>query len=143
MPKSGNIWLEGAYYIDTNDYGELRIVGPGNHLLLGATGLAHRHLKVLGVKAKAKEVEISLRLRLTDGFIGDPAMGHIRRVRQLTQFDGRKEPSFADLAPRKLADLSPQQITAVPSDTGTVVTFLRTYGRSYYGTCGSCRPAFT
>ena len=134
MEAVGNVWLEGAYYIDTNDYGELRIVGPGNHLLLGSSGLQSRNCRIMEVIATDHEVQIQLQLNLPERFIADPAMGHIRRVRQFIQSISQRELSFTELALKNLADLSPQQITAVPETDGTAVTYVRTYGQSFYGT---------
>ncbi|HEY6737045.1 MAG TPA: hypothetical protein VI322_05000 [Candidatus Saccharimonadia bacterium] len=133
------IWLEGAFYVDFDMNDELRIVGPGNHLVYGSTGLTAAGLHVLDVAPDVApdgaEIALKLRLDVPDNFLPDPTMGHIRRIRLYTQIFGQVEPTYASLAQNHPGELAPNEVTTeVPDGRGPVVTYLRRYGEHYYGT---------
>ena len=39
MQLKPGLWIEGAYYVDFDNLGQLRIVGPNNHLHFGSVGV--------------------------------------------------------------------------------------------------------
>jgi hypothetical protein len=136
MKLEAGLWLEGAYYIDRNQNDEVRVVGPNNHLYYGSTGLQHDHIRILDAHPSANEPsEIILRLYIdpAENFFADPAMGHIRRVRSLTQIFGLQEPTYARVARDHPGELAPNNISSHHEDDHATVTYLRTYGDHYYG----------
>jgi hypothetical protein len=134
MRLEEGLWLEGAYYIDHNPEGELRLVGPRNHLYYGSTGLAGGQLRVLDVSPRGHEIEVRLELKPGQSFIPDPAMGHIRRVRQYTQKINQADLTFAQAEQAHPGELHPNQVSTEIKDDRLTVTYLRRYGRDYYGT---------
>ena len=136
MQIGNDIWLEGAYYVDFDMNNQLRVVGPGNHLLLGTTGLTSRHITVEAIEPDGDELNLHLGVSLPGDFMADPAMGHIRRVRTYTQPTGIKEPepTFAAIAAAHPGELAPNSLTTNLTPAGPSVTYLRTYGDQYYGT---------
>jgi hypothetical protein len=135
MKLETDLWLEGAYYIDRNRAGELRVVGPGNHLYYGGTGLGRTELQV-GQASLSPEGELilQLQLNLSQGFLPDPAMGHIRRVREQTHRDHHPDLSFDAAEQAHPGELQPNQITVDTNTRSTRITYLRRYGSHYYGT---------
>jgi hypothetical protein len=134
MRIDDRLWLEGAYYIDIDDSDQLRIVGPNNHLYFGAVDLPASQLEISDIGSVDGEVELRLQLSLDNGFMHDPAMGHIRKVREHIQIFGRREPSFAEVDHDYPGVLAPTHITSEATDDGAVATYLRQYGEHYYGT---------
>ncbi len=80
MELEQDLWLVGPYYIDIDQNGQLRIVGPNNHLYFGSVGLFHNQITVLSAKVQEGEVVLELDITLPNDFLPDPAMGHIRLV---------------------------------------------------------------
>jgi hypothetical protein len=134
MKLEDGLWLEGAYYIDLNQNNEVRVVGPNNHLYFGSTGLQDHRIRILDVQPH-DHGEIVLRLYIDpiENFFADPAMGHIRRVRSLTQIFGVQEPTYAEVAHHHPGELAANSISTTVEDDHVTVTYLRTYGDHYYG----------
>ncbi len=64
MELERDLWLVGAYYVDIDQNGQLRIVGPNNHLYFGAVGLYHDQLKVLSTRQERGELGLELEVTL-------------------------------------------------------------------------------
>src|SRR5262245_656805 len=124
MKLEAALWLEGAYYIDRSHAGELRVVGPNNHLYYGSTGLEHNQIQVLEVTSQGNEVQLGLELTPAEGFLPDPAMGHIRRVRERTQRDHHPDRTFAEIERLHPGELRPNQTTVNLESRTPSVTYL-------------------
>jgi hypothetical protein len=133
MKLEEGLWLEGAYYIDRDQAGEIRIVGPYNHLYYGSTGLLGGQIRVIDVSPVESEIQLVLEINPERGFLPDPAMGHIRRVRALTQIFGRQEPTYAEVSRTHPGELVPNHMTSETVAGRPEITYLRTYGEHYYG----------
>jgi hypothetical protein len=133
-----DLWLKGAYCIEIDQPGQLRIVGPHNHLHYGAVGLYHRELSVRAVSEQSGELTLHLELNPPGGFLPDPAMGHIRGVRELIQIVGQNERTFEDVRRWHPHDLMPSEATS----DGHAVTYTRRFGPHSYGTRFEFPPGY-
>lgn len=129
MRLSEELWLEGPYYIDYDRLGELRIAGPGNHLQYGSTGLSRKDLRVTAVGQDGGGVFVDCELAAGIDFMADPAMGHIRRVRDAVLHLSGGIRSFKQEA----AKLTPGYVGLEVRDDGIQLEFKRFYGRHWYG----------
>jgi hypothetical protein len=130
MELEHDLWLVGAFYVDIDQNRQLRIVGPNNHLYFGANGLYGDDIKVISATERDGELCLTLEIHPPSDFLHDPAMGHIRRVRQFTQLFGRGEPTFAEVEGHNPGVLAPQTV----SISGSSITYRRSYGEHFYGT---------
>ena len=68
-------WLAGAYYIEWDQQGELRIAGPDNHLYYGSIGLDRTKTTIGSVEAVKGELVLELDVAASSLLLADPAMG--------------------------------------------------------------------
>jgi hypothetical protein len=133
MQLENNLWLVGGYYVDRDHAGQVRIVGSQNHLYYGSTGLYNDDIAIQNVQEVRGEIQVTLQLQPRHGFIPDPAMGHIRRVRSYIQAVNRADRTFEEVERDHPGELRPAEISSETTDNGTVVHYLRRYGPHYYG----------
>ncbi len=88
-------WFAGGYYIDLDEYGQLRIAGPGNHLFCGLT-----LPKPFGI-SKMKQTKNRLRLHVSfeaqEIILHQPVMGDIRSIRSVTEIPNQARPTFVEM----------------------------------------------
>jgi len=81
MRLSSNLWLEKEFYIDVDHMGQIRVVGPGDHLYFGMINGESRDYEITKVYYRNNELFIK-------GYFYDskvqffyPVMGDIRTLR--------------------------------------------------------------
>ncbi len=126
-----DVWIEGGYYVDFDQLGQLRIIGPNNHLYCGLVDIP-RHAIVLKQVTTREDASLhiqgtfktkNLRLYL-------PLMGDMRSVRtKITE-----DPQFLGLR-KQHPDLFLPHVSKVQhTKNGTVLTFRREYAQHLYQT---------
>lgn len=134
MQLTNDLWIEGAYYVDFDHQGQLRIVGPNNHLHFSPVGLyRQKDIVVDKVYCHNGVVRIEGEFKKNELFFHDPAMGHIRKVRDAIEHKGTHNSTFAQVAARKPLELAPNYIGVEKAQTGPTVVYKRLYGRHWYG----------
>lgn len=133
MQLQTNMWIEGAYYVDFDKLGQLRIVGPNNHLHYGSVGLYHDQIEIDSTYNEHNQFVIVGKLLSNHLFLHDPAIGHIKRVRDLTEIPGKPVPSFLSIYRRYPTDLAPNYIGLELVDGGYEISYKRLYEDHWYG----------
>lgn len=128
------MWIEGSYYVDFDTLGQLRIVGPNNHLHFGSVGLTQDQIKIISTYSEHGQFVIEGQLMTDQIFLHDPAIGHIRRVRDLTEIPNKETPSFAQVYRRYPTDLAPNYIGVELTSDGYEISYKRLYQEHWYGT---------
>jgi hypothetical protein len=130
MQLRDGVWLEGAYYIDFDEREQLRVVGPKNHLHFASVGFYRSDIQNIEVlPALNGNAAVRLELNVKSFFLHDPAMGHIRKVRQYTEFINQLPPLFSDVLKKHPTVLEPNYIQS----TNNEITYRRLYGSQWYG----------
>jgi hypothetical protein len=122
-------WLAGAYYIEWDQQGELRIAGPDNHLYYGSIGLDRDQTTISSVRGIKDELVMELEIAASSFLLADPAMGHIRKVRAYIEPNRVRKPSFAEVEQRHPGALAPNYLTAEDN----VISYRRNYDGNFYG----------
>jgi hypothetical protein len=122
-------WIAGAYYLEWDQLGQLRIAGPDNHLYFGSIGLDQKTTKVSSIETNKGELVLGLDVPGSSFVLVDPAMGHIRKMRALTEPEGGVRPSFEQVGAEHPGALAPN-FTLVEGNT---ITYRRNYDGNYYG----------
>ena len=136
MQVDETLWLFDGYYVDIDELGQLRIVGPKNHLYFGSVGFSSDQFSVDSASVVLHELHLDLTISPTDDFIADPAMGHIRHIRQFIQVIGEPTRSFARIAGEHPGVIAPTTITAETTPEHSTIRYIRAYGDHFYGvTC--------
>lgn len=137
MQLSPDLWLQGPYYIDFDVHNQLRIVGPHNHLHFGSVGLTRRDFDITEVNSNTKgQLIIRGQFKTSELELHDPAMGHIRKVRNYIEIPGQQgkaAPTFAAVMKRHPAALSPTYIGLTTADRHSELIYRRYYGNHWYG----------
>jgi len=140
MPKlTDDLWIEGGYYIDFDPLGQLRIIGPNNHLYCGLIDIPRHKLEIDDVVSVSGENNKTV-VHVKGRFIGKsinfyyPAMEDIRTLREII-FDGQgNRMSFLQFRRRDPTKLTPAEAKHEITETGTRLVFRRFYGEFWYGT---------
>lgn len=126
-----DIWIEGGYYVDFDTLGQLRIIGPNNHLFCGLIDIPRHQITLQSVETL---LDTSLRIRgwfsLKSLRLYEPAMGDIRTMRKLL----KPSPQFLKLRQQQPAELRPELSQLQHTPTGSALTFRRTYNEHIYQT---------
>lgn len=124
-----DVWLAGGYYVDFDRLGQLRVIGPNNHLFCGLIDIPRHTIHLQSVEARPDD---SLRIHgwFTPGRLSlyEPAMGDIRTMRQLM----KTQPQFLALRRQQPNQLKPELVELKHTPTNTAITFRRTYGGHLY-----------
>ncbi len=133
MQLQTDLWIEGAYYVDFDALGQLRIVGPNNHLHFGSVGLYRDKIKIDQVYTENEQLVISGAFLTDKLFLRDPAVGHIQKVRHFTERIGQATLSFETVLKRQPGELSPNYIAAQITKSGYEISYKRLFQRHWYG----------
>lgn len=117
--------------MDRSVHGELRVVGPHDHLHYGCTGFAAQDFEVDDVKEVGGALQITGKFQLRQPFIPDPAMGHLHWLNQFAK--EAEPPTFDDIFARKPKALAPMAVTLTSSWDDHVISYRRLYGNHWYG----------
>ncbi|HSX14843.1 MAG TPA: hypothetical protein VLE72_02950 [Candidatus Saccharimonadales bacterium] len=134
MKLAANIWIEGAYYVDFDSLGQLRIVGPNNHLHYGSVDLYRDQLNIKSVFVDDGQLVIEGEILASKLFLHDPVMGHIRRLRDITEREHHPLPTYAKVYNRFPNDLAPHYIGVELTPEGYKIEYRRSYDDHWYGT---------
>lgn len=128
MQLEKNLWLEGGYYIDIDEKGQFRIIGPNNHLYCGLIDIPPHRIHISTIHSKSN-AEVCIEGSFIDNLLNFyyPAMDDIRTVRLLAGKD-----TFLEARKRFADRLVPQQIKKFKKDKKTYLEFSRLYGDKYY-----------
>lgn len=123
-------WFAGGYYIDLDEYGQLRIAGPGNHLFCGLT-----LPKPFGI-SKMKQTKNKLRLHVSfqseEVVVHQPVMGDIRSVRTVTEIPNVARPTFAQMQKTYPGQFMPTE-TLIKHSGNLKLVFTRKFSGYKYG----------
>ncbi len=133
MRLAPDLWLEGSYYIDFDIHGQLRIIGPNNHLQFATVGIYRDQIRLDSVQLHRGEAVIKGAFKTAQLFMHDPAMGHIRRLRKYIELPGRPVPKLIDVAKKHPGELAPNYIDMLAHDDGFEVGYKRLYQNHWYG----------
>lgn len=122
-------WIAGSYYIDTDEYGQLRIAGPGNHLFAGFT-LPHPFF-VSKTYTRKDLLRLTLTFEKKQVMIHYPVMGDIRSVRQVTELPNQQRPRFEEMHQMYPQLFMPTEISYVEK-VPKMIVFTRKYGNMSY-----------
>lgn len=129
MQLEKNLWIADGYYVDFDQQGQLRIIGPNNHLFCGLIDIPRHRIKIEQVISKSPATLI-----IKGFFEGSrlnfyyPAMDDIRTVREMAGH-GR---SFLEIRKNYFDRLVPHQVSDKKSGQTTFLTFKRSYGEKFY-----------
>ena len=143
MQIDDKLWLYSNYYVDIDELGQLRIVGPGNHLYYASADITGVRVKVCKTELRLRELRLRIDLQLENAFLPDPAMGHIRQVREEIQIFGEPTRSFAQVNAASPGLLAPTNISAETNDGSFTVRYTRAYGDHFYGVVMTFEPGLT
>ncbi|MFI5240169.1 MAG: hypothetical protein ACHQUB_00450 [Candidatus Saccharimonadia bacterium] len=136
MQLASDLWIEGAYYVDFDHLGQLRIVGPNNHLHFGSVGITKSDIEIGKISVANGLLHVQVKLSKNQIDLDDPALGHIRKVRQYVEPNARrnlKPLSFTQIMRKFPYALSANYIGFVDDDKANELTFRRYYGDNWYG----------
>ncbi|KKR18244.1 MAG: hypothetical protein UU65_C0003G0250 [candidate division CPR2 bacterium GW2011_GWC1_41_48] len=118
--------------MDFDSLDQLRIVGPGNHLFLGLSGIYKDDLSVEKVYSKSGKLYVELIIKKNDVFLPDPVVRNVRRVRRLTEVAYEKRKNYQELV-NQYPDLEPNYIYAEQLSERKRLFFRRRYAHHWYG----------
>ncbi|HSH31557.1 MAG TPA: hypothetical protein VK963_02710, partial [Candidatus Saccharimonadales bacterium] len=133
MQLQPNLWLEGPYYVDFDPLGQLRVVGPNNHLYFGSVGLGREQIRIDSVETRHGKLVMRGRLLAQAMFLHDPVVAHIQKVRHYTELAGKATPTFEAVVKKHSAQLLPNYIGLESTKAGYQVSYKRLYQRHWYG----------
>lgn len=126
-----DIWIAGGYYVDFDDLGQFRIIGPNNHLFCGLIDIPRHRLHIRSVRVEKDEsLRIAGWFRVKHLRLYEPAMGDIRTMRQHL----KHAPQFLSLRQQDPSALRPEESQLRHTRVNTALTFRRTYGHHLYQT---------
>src|SRR5579862_5186743 len=113
MQLQSDLWIEGPFYVDFNAHGELRIVGPGNHIYCGLPGVGRESFSVDDVKLVGGQLHLLLQFETKSVTLLDPVVRDVRLIRRLTEGGMSLGPSFAQLIQRDYHRVGPEVVEIV------------------------------
>lgn len=130
-------FLKDNYYADIDQHNQLRITGPGNHLLLGITFPK----SLPPVVERVRELEGDLVLKLA--FAGKklafsiPVVTDIRTIRRYTE-GVKPKLTYKDLVKQNITDVIPETVVQTETEKSHIITFRNIYydengEERYYG----------
>lgn len=130
-----NLWIAGGYYIDFDNIGQFRIIGPNNHLYCGLVDIPSHKIKISEIKEKNNVLSVK------GYFIGGkinfyyPAMDDIRTMRSVEHQDTGELDSFLKIRGKTFEQMIPKVIKMKSGDKTNSLIFKRTYAEDLYYEC--------
>ncbi len=130
-------FLKDNYYIDIDSQNQLRITGPGNHLLIGITFSQKQKPVIERVREIDSDVSITLAFAENSLQFTLPVVTDIRTIRNYTEGIHPK-PTYQDLVKQNVQEILPQIIKSYDTENSHVILFQNTYTdekeeNKYYG----------
>lgn len=126
-----DVWIEGGYYVDFDQLGQFRVVGPNNHLYCGLIDVPRHSVVVKQVTAAEDDslhVQGTFKTKNLHFYL--PLMGDMRSVRKKIG----TEPQFLGLRKHYPDQFLPHEFKIQHTKNGTVLTFRRNYNQHLYQT---------
>lgn len=123
-------WFAGGYYIDLDEYGQLRIAGPGNHLFCGLT--LPKPFGISKMKQSNNKLRVHLSFQEQEIVIHQPVMGDIRSVRTVTEIPNVARPTFAEMQKIYPGQFMPTE-TVIKHSGNLKLVFTRKFSGYRYG----------
>lgn len=126
-----NLWIAGGYYVDFDEIGQFRIIGPNNHLYCGLVDIPTHKIKITSVSEKDNILSIK------GYFIGSiinlyyPAMDDVRTMRFLKSEGKNKSKTFLEIR-REFERSIPQFIKLKEEKDLTKISFKRFYEEDFF-----------
>ncbi|HRP36886.1 MAG TPA: hypothetical protein PLS50_03685, partial [Candidatus Dojkabacteria bacterium] len=130
-------FIKGNFYFDIDSYNQLRITGPENHLLFGATFHPTSGIEISSYKLNKGQLQIELQLEKREINIAVPLVCDIRTLRSFVEGINPK-PSYEQLVDRKIEKVIPREISSKSTKLYNKIQFVNEYfveedGKKYYG----------
>ncbi len=123
-------WFAGGYYIDLDEYGQLRIAGPGNHLFCGLT--LPRPFGLSKMKQSKNKLRVQVSFQEHEIGVHQPVMGDIRSVRTVTEVPNVARPTFAEMQKSYPGQFMPTE-TVIKHSGNLKLVFIRKFSGYRYG----------
>lgn len=130
-------FIKGNFYFDIDSFNQLRITGPENHLLFGATFHPTSGIEISSYKLNKGQLQIELQLEKKEINIAVPLVCDIRTLRSFVEGTNPK-PSYEQLVDRKIEKVIPREISSKSTKLYNKIQFVNEYfveedGKKYYG----------
>jgi hypothetical protein len=130
-------FLKDNYYVDIDEQNQLRITGPGNHLLLGLTFPAKNRPVVERVREVKGDLSLTLAFATNSLSFVPPVVTDIRTIRNYTE-SVRPKPSYKDLARQGISEILPGVVEYYDTDKNHILLYENIYNdeegeEKYYG----------
>jgi hypothetical protein len=123
-------WFAGGYYVDLDEYGQLRVAGPGNHLFCGLT-LPHPFV-ISKIRQNKNRLRLDVSFTAHEILFNQPVMGDIRSVRSVTETPNKARPTFSDIQVLYPGQFKPTE-TVIRHGTSLKIVFIRKFSGYKYG----------
>lgn len=136
MQLDDGLWIADGYYVDFDEHGQFRIIGPNNHLYCGLVDIPRHRLRVGSVQSLQPGTVV-----VKGNFVGPtmnlyyPAMDDIRTVRTFAGSD-----SFLAARQKHFDRLVPQHVRRQQRGGQTVLEFSRHYHERRWYRCSFSFP---
>lgn len=125
-----NLWIADGYYIDFDELGQFRIIGPNNHLYCGLVDIPPHKIEIKEIKNINNHLEIRGYFLSKKINLYYPVMDDIRTLRDLL----KETQTFLQLRYRHLGRAFPRTIKKNLKGKEVIISFKRNYGDNYYQT---------
>lgn len=137
MQLEPDLWLERGYYVDFDQHGQFRIIGPNNHLYCGLIDIPRHKIAISSVTAPSDDV-VEVVGHFTDRRVNlyYPAMDDIRTMRNIS---GKL--TFLETRREIFDRLVPQHVRLLRREGRAALEFSRHYAEHYWYRCTFTFPA--
>ncbi len=125
------LWIEGPWYIDFDELGQFRIIGPNNHLYCGLIDVPLHKIKIINVKNKNFVLEINGQFLGSQINLYYPAMDDIRTVRN----ELASSYTFLQIRQRRYDRLVPMVVKIKKQKGKIILIFRRIYQEKMFYEC--------
>jgi len=135
MPQlEEDLWIEGGYYVDFDELGQLRIIGPNNELYMGLIDVPRHKIDIHDMEAEKANAAIHGKFTSASVNLYQPAMDDMRTIRDLTTHPSGRHLTFLELRRHNPAESVPMYVKRTKKGSKTHLLFQRNYGESWYRT---------
>ncbi|MBU4338849.1 hypothetical protein KKD57_04825 [Patescibacteria group bacterium] len=126
-----NLWIAGGYYVDFDEIGQFRIIGPNNHLYCGLIDIPTHKIKINSVAEKDNVLYVKGFFAASAINLYYPAMDDIRTMRMLKKEGKDRTKTFLEIR-REFERSIPQIIKLKEEKSGSSISFKRFYDEDFY-----------
>jgi hypothetical protein len=130
-------FIKGNFYFDIDSYNQLRVTGPENHLLFGATFHPTSGIEIVSYKLIKGQLQIIIQFEKKEIDLAIPLVCDIRTLRSYIETKTPK-PSYEQLVERQTDTVMPREISAKSTKFYNKIQFINEYfvenhEKKYYG----------